>query len=41
VIERSLENYGIKSNRVSNVQKSVQKAVAAQEDFPFDENRVF
>ena len=43
VIERSRENYGIKSQRVTvtKVQRPIPKAVAVAEDFPFDENRVF
>ena len=45
VIERSRENYGIKSQRgnkvQSNVQKPVQKAVATDASFPFDSDTVF
>jgi hypothetical protein len=43
VIERSRRNYGIKSlpTAPTNGQKPAAKAVAVDENFPFDENRLF
>jgi hypothetical protein len=44
VIERSRRNYGIKSLPApvtTNGQKPAAKAVAVDENFPFDENRLF
>jgi Type IV secretion-system coupling protein DNA-binding domain len=41
VIERSRENYGIKSQRANKVSRPAQKAVANDAGFPFDSETVF